>query len=232
MTQFQPRFEPEQTSKIDKADEFDNRLVTVLNRGSAAAEAYRTLRANLFYKPTDVPLNVIVLTSPDYREDASITCANLGVTLASISNTLIVDCDFRNPTLHRIFALQNLRGLTDILAEAYTIWEVCQEPVPGLKVLSTGPRPADSPEVLNMKRFADFLNQARLEFDHVLISAPPIEISSDSLILAHQSDGVVVILDAKRTRKGSIHQSMRMLEAIGANVLGTVVVNDGKAKSV
>jgi Mrp family chromosome partitioning ATPase len=48
---------------------------------------------------------------------------------------------------------------------------------------------------------------------------------SDPAILATQGDGVLLVSDAQNTRKGSVRQAMRSLEAVGAPVLGTVMNN-------
>ncbi len=46
--------------------------------------------------------------------------------------------------------------------------------------------------------------------------------------LCHQQTGTV--LDAQNTRKGALRDSMRGLEAVGANILGTVMNNVKKGK--
>src|SRR5215212_11154896 len=89
-------------------------MVTLLDPTSAASEAYRTLRTNLIYTFVDEPPKVIVLTSPGPGEGKSTVCANLGVVLAQADkNTLIIDCDFRKPTTHKLFGLRNLHGMMD-----------------------------------------------------------------------------------------------------------------------
>jgi Mrp family chromosome partitioning ATPase len=46
---------------------------------------------------------------------------------------------------------------------------------------------------------------------------------SDPLILATQGDGVLLTLDARKTRRGDVRRAMRGLTTVGANVLGTVM---------
>jgi receptor protein-tyrosine kinase len=215
--------------KEDEADAPHKRSATILSSTGAAAEAYRSLRANLLYAFADELVKVIVLTSAGRGEGSSTICANLGIALAqAIKNTLIVDCDFHQPALHNIFGLRNLRGVTDVLVGKQSLQEVYQEPVPRLKVVCTGALLPDMEEVLGERRFTEFLDQARREFDYVLVDTPPIGEISDSLIFAHHSDGVLLVLDAQKTGKESIRQSMRRLDAVGAKVLGTVA-NNAKA---
>ena len=95
----------------------------------------------------------------------------------------------------------------------------------GLKVVPVGPIPPNPAEVLGTQRFSTFVASVREEFDYVLIDTAPIGVVSDPLILATQGDGVLLVLDAQNTRKGSARRAMRNLESVGGNVLGTVMNN-------
>ncbi len=201
-------------------------LVTVFDPANPVSEAYRTLRTSLLYSLVDTPPKVIVLTSAGPGEGKSITCANLGVVLAQADmNTLILDCDFRKPTLHTVFELRNLRGVTNALVQERSPQEIWQEPVPGLKVITPGPIPPNPAELLGSRRFAEFVTQLRQQFDYLLIDSPPLELVTDPVILATRGDGVLLVLDAQNTRKGSVRRAVRDLESVGANVLGTVMNN-------
>ncbi len=76
------------------------RLVSLTNPNGGAAEAYRGLRTNLLYTMIDEPLKVVLVSSPGIAEGKSTTCANLGVVMAQAeNNTLLMDCDFREPSV-------------------------------------------------------------------------------------------------------------------------------------
>lgn len=191
-----------------------------------ASESFRTLRTNLLYALVDEPPKVIMVTSPNPREGKSTLCANLGVVLAQADkNTLIVDCDLRRPVLHKTFGVRNLNGIVNVLVGENTLKEVWQEPILGLKVVTVGPIPLNPAELLSSKRFANFLQQVRQDFDYVLLDAPPTEPVADPAIIGAQVDGVLLVFDAQNTRKGAVRRSIRSLEAVGARVLGTVMNN-------
>jgi capsular exopolysaccharide synthesis family protein len=210
--------------------DLSERLVTLRDPTGAASEAYRTLRTSLLYALVDSPPKVITVTSPGPGEGKSTTCANLAVVLSQAGkSTLVLDCDFRKPVLHRIFELRNFAGVVDILVKEQLGWsEVWHEPIPGLKVIPTGPMPPNPSELLGSKRFGQIIGQAREQYDYVLIDAPPVELVSDPAIIAVQGDGVLLVLDAQATRKGALRQSARSLNAVGANVFG-IVMNNAKA---
>jgi len=201
--------------------------VTVLEPSSVAAEAYRGLRTKLLHASfAAVPPKVLVLTSHGGREGKSSTCANLSVVLAQGGkNVLTIDCDFRKPDLHKYFGLRNTWGIVDVLAGEHCLREVWEEPVKGLKVVSVGSVPHNPPEILESRRFSEFLGGVREEFDWVLLDGSPVGVVSDAVILATQGDGVLFVLDARHTRKVAAQQSMNSLKSVGANVVGVVVNN-------
>jgi receptor protein-tyrosine kinase len=184
------------------------------------------VRTNLFYSLVDEPPKVITVTSPHPREGKSFVCANLSVVLAQAEkNTLVVDCDLRRPVLHDFFGESNLWGIVNILAGEASLEEVWLEPLLGLKVVGVGPVPLHPAELLTSRRFAEFLRQAREEFDYVLLDAPPTQVVADASIIAAQGDGVLLVFDAQHTPKRTVRRSVRSLETVGASVLGTVMNN-------
>lgn len=207
-----------------ESNNISGHLVTILDPGSVASEAYRTLRTNLLYARVDDPPKVIVVSSPGQREGKSTTCANLGVVLAQVGkNVLIVDCDLRKPAMHKIFGLGNSRGLVNVLLKECVLQDAWHEIVAGLKILTVGLVPPNPTELLSSQRFADFVRQVREEFDYVLVDASPVRLVSDPAILSAHGDGVLLVIDAQNTRKVALRQSMRSLEAVGANVLGVMM---------
>lgn len=201
-------------------------LVTARDPESAAAEAYRTLRTNLLYAFVDDPPKAIVVTSPGSREGKSTACANLGMVLAQVGKTvLVLDCDLRNPAQHKIFGLPNDYGIADVLARQRSLQEVWQEPLAGLKVVVAGPLPFDPTRLLGSRGFSELVGEARRQFDYVLVDSPPVELTSDPVVLATKGDGVLLVIDAQHTPKRALESSVHSLEIVGANLLGTVMNN-------
>ncbi len=204
---------------------FSEGLITILDPIDAASEAYRTLRTSLIYGAKNTPLKLVLVTSPGGAEGKSTVCANLGVVLAQAGKrTLVMDCDFRRPTLHKIFGLGNMLGLVDSIVAEHDLPELCYEPVTGLdlKVLPAGALPPNPSEVLSSQTLSELLAKVREEFDYVLLDSPPIGLVSDPAILASQADGILLTLDAQRTTKEAVREAMYRLRDVGANILGTV----------
>lgn len=201
-------------------------LMTMLDPTSSASEAYKRLRTSLLYAVVDGPLKVILITSPGSAEGKSTTCANLAVVLAQAGKqTLLIDGDLRKPDVHKIFEMPNNVGLANVLSGERNLSEVLLEPLAGLKVVPVGSAPLNPAELLSSARFAEVIEQARQQFDYVLINSSSTESASDPMIIATQADAVLLVLDSQGTSKASLHNATHNLKTVGANILGTVLNN-------
>jgi capsular exopolysaccharide synthesis family protein len=226
------RFQLQRQAQKDKSGALSEHLVTLLDPAAVASEAYRSLRTSLLYAVVDAPPKVVLVTSPSSADGKSTTCANLAVVLAQAGKeTLVIDGDLREPSLHKIFGVPNGSGVVNVLSGEHNLSEVWKEPLPGLKIVSTGPMPPYPAELLSSGRFAEFVGQARRLFDYVLIDSPPTDLVSDPMIIATQADAVLLVLDSQKTSKGALRKAMRNLEAVGANVLGTVMNKSTEAET-
>jgi capsular exopolysaccharide synthesis family protein len=215
-------------------------LVAYTEPKSAAAEAYRALRTNIQFASPDKPVHTILATSTRPDDGKSTTIANLAITFAaSGSPTVLVDADLRRPHLHRMFGLSNDSGLTTWVSEAAranadiaTVSLPLQASmVPGLKVLTSGPVPPNPAEILASQRVAELLSVLREAADYVLIDTPPIIAVTDAAVLAPRVDGVLLVVNAGKTRRDLALKARDMLRQVNANLLGVVLNNASIDKS-
>ena len=202
------------------------KLVTVNYPKSPISEAYRVLRTNLQFSSLDRPLETIVVTSPNPVEGKSTTVANLGVVMAQAGKRVIlVDADLRRPTIHRLFGLENKDGLTTTLVTDTPMLDghLQATGIDNLRVLSTGPLPPNPSELLGSRRMATLIDRLKEEADVILFDSPPSLAVTDASVLATQTDGVLIVADAGRTRRGSAEQAAGRLRQLGANLLGVVL---------
>jgi capsular exopolysaccharide synthesis family protein len=98
-------------------------------------------------------------------------------------------------------------------------------------VIAAGSLPFDPAELLSSRGFSRLVEEACQKFDYVLIDSPPVELTSDPLILATKVDGVLLIIDAQRTPERALESTVRGLELVGAKLLGTTMNNVGASDS-
>ncbi len=204
-----------------------NELVALSSVQSPASEAYRVLRTNLQFAAVEGPLNSLMITSPAPSEGKSLTAANLAVALAQAGRRVIlVDGDLHRPRLHRLFGLQNNTGITTALItdDPQGLDDLLQEGgLPGLRLLTTGPLPPNPAELLGSTRMRRLLADLQARADVVVLDSPPITALSDAAILATQSDGVLLVLEAGRTRRELARRAVEALGRVQARVIGALL---------
>jgi Mrp family chromosome partitioning ATPase len=140
---------------VGRDGEIDPHLVAYFDRMSPISEQYRTLRANLKSLHPDTPPRVVVVTSSVDGEGRSVTALNLAVTLAEEKQTkvVVVDADMRHPSVHRLFGVDNQRGLSDYLAGNVMLELILQRSrLPNLSILPAGRLPGNPTELLGGKK--------------------------------------------------------------------------------
>jgi capsular exopolysaccharide synthesis family protein len=205
----------------------EEKLVSLAEPGSAAAEAYRTARTTLSYLADQDGLQVLAIAGPGQNEGKTTTAANVAVSLAQAGNTVVaVSCDLRKPRLHRFFGLENDAGLTDVLSGRVSLKAATQSTLqPNLLVLASGTVPPNPAEMLTSKRMDELLNTLREAFDFVILDTAPALVVSDALVLAPKSDGIIVVCDASKTTRAAATQMRHQLHGVGGRVIGGILNN-------
>ncbi|HWC10644.1 MAG TPA: polysaccharide biosynthesis tyrosine autokinase, partial [Acidimicrobiales bacterium] len=193
---------------------------------AAAAEAYRTLRAALLFSSSNDDMRSILVTSSVAAEGKTTTAANLAMTLArSGSKVLLVDADLRRPSLHRLFTLDNEKGLTSVLLGHVP---PADAPIPidvlgpgALDVLVAGPDGWEATEVLASGRAGPWLEGLRRSYDHMVVDSAPVLSGADPLALARLSDAILLIV-RMGTRRRDVEMAQQRVEQVSASLLGVV----------
>lgn len=203
-------------------------LVILNEPDSAAAEAFRALRANVKFAGGDRPARSILLADAGVNADRATIAANLAVALAAAGDaTLLIDADLRRPAQHALFGLPAGEGVSTFLRGRGGDLPLAQTTVPHLTLLPAGPPPPDPAELLAADRFRILLALAREAAEFVIIDAPPVSAVADALAIAAAVDGVLLIVHAGRTRRAEAQRAKEQLLRVGANLLG-VVLTDAK----
>jgi capsular exopolysaccharide synthesis family protein len=203
-------------------------LITVADPRSPAAEAYRTLRANLTFAGLDKPIETLVVTSAAPGEGKSLTLANLAVTIAQGERrTLLVDADLRRPGLHEIFGLPNERGLTTMFVEPEALADppLQASGVDNLWLLPSGPLPPNPADLLGSQRMDKVIAALRARADIILFDAPPLISVADGVVLGSKVDGVLLVIRSGHTRRDHAQQARELLERAHVRVVGAVLTH-------
>lgn len=188
------------------------------------SEAYRTLRTNIQFSSVDKPIKALMVTSSSPSEGKSTTAANLAVVLAQTSQrVIIVDTDLRRPVLHKVFGVPNNTGLTTALLAGEAVdldLQLQSTEIDTLKVLTSGPIPPNPSELLGSHKMAMLVASLSDHADIVIFDSPPVLAVTDAAVLSSQVDGVLVVVDAGKTKEQALANAVAELQKANANVLG------------
>lgn len=218
-----------------RRDKYPKRLITRLKPHNPVSERYRALRARLLLTSDGREKKVFVVTSSGPHEGKSVTVSNLAVAVAATGRRVVlVDADLRQPSLHRIFELDNEVGLSTLLSEAVqgrpepmAVRQCLQATAtPNLRVVTSGPLPDNPAELLGSDAMREWVLQLlrEPEADVLLFDAPPALVVSDASVLAATINAsVVLVLRAGHTSFGSALEAKTQLLQLGIALEGTVL---------
>jgi len=225
------------------------RLIPHFGPQSMLAESFRSFRMNVQFNALEQDIKSIVVTSATAEEGKTTVVANLAIAMAEGDlKTLLIETDFRRPTIYRVFGLEPTPGITDYLLSNYDLSEIVRTVTdimmgkmnidkiiltPGidnLHIITCGTLPLNPAELMQSKKFKGFLAEVRDQYDVILLDAPPLVSAADALILAMEVDGVLLTYRVGKVSRGILKRVKSQLERIKANIIG-VVLNEIKAEA-
>ena len=202
----------------------DALLVNPSKPREAPAEEFRTLRTRLNHLQTQQPLHTLVVTSPSPAEGKSFTAANLALTQAQLAEkrVLLVDFDFRRPTVDKTFQIPISPGMTNYLQGTASLKDIMMRVGDGnLYIIAAGDPVPNPLELLNLKECSALIAGLRNHFDWVILDSPPLLFAADGNLLATMCDGTMLVVRIGTTTYDSVSRAVQSL--CENNVLGIVV---------
>jgi capsular exopolysaccharide synthesis family protein len=198
----------------------------ILNRpDSAFGEGIRTLYTNLLLTDVAKRPKVIMVASAFPNEGKTTVAISLARLMATANyNVVVVDCDLRNPMVHKKLGIEPGPGLGECLTSGVPIGEVIQEDkASGAHILQAGTFIRNSPEQLASDVMENLLRQLSRQYDLVLLDSAPIFAAADSLFLARLADKTVFLVRWAETRRAAASFALKQTLAAQADVAGVLL---------
>lgn len=208
---------------------YKNALPVIKNPHSGIAESFRILKINLKNILNGAEKKVISVNSLVPGEGKSFIAANLSAILSLSTKekkVLIVEGDLRKPKLNILFGDNEGIGLSSYLANNNNFKEIIiQSPYPNLYFVPAGEIPPNPTELLENGRFDLFIEEARAQFDYVIVDNAPLSLVPDSLMTSKNADSCIFIIRLNYSKKKELKEINKIV-AVNALQNAIVVIND------
>ncbi len=194
----------------------NSRLVSLTDKESAPAEAFRLLGVRLRDLRQTRPLKKVLITSSTPQEGKSTMAANLACALSHNSGerVLLVEGDLRKPSLAQMFELGHapgicewLQGANDLRASVYHLKEA------DLWILPAGRGPADPLRLLQSARLPLLMDELSKTFDWIIVDSPPILPLADTSVWTRMIDGILFVTRRGITEKKQLVAGVNALDS-------------------
>ena len=210
-------------------------IVTMLtNPESQAAEEYRRLCFNVEWGLKETlsgPCRTILVTSALPNEGKTLTAINLAFTLARNHRVLLLDANFRKPSIHQAFGVEPGPGLSDMLERQVPPHLYFPLESPNLTILSAGMGGWHPADLLSSKPMTQFLESLKgsSSFEYAILDVPPVSLIPDSSIIASKVDGITWVIRELHTDKEAVRSA---LERVTNPAILGVVLNRSEHQSL
>lgn len=201
------------------------KLISEAGQNSLLLESYRILRNNISFSSIDRETKILAMSSPGRGEGKSTTSANLAIAMAMDGKrVLLMDCDLRRPSQHKVFKVSRDIGFTNVLTGVCKVEDaIIKTNVENLWLLPSGPIPPNPSEILNSEHSREFFNSLRDKYDLIIVDCPPCTGLSDVQVVATIADALLLLVCMDRTLKPHLHMALRTLSQVDAPLIGTVI---------
>jgi len=210
----------------DGVSSLSTQLVAAYEPGGPRGEAIRSLRTELQLRCFTDERKTVAVTAARSGQGASTLAANLAISFAQMGErTLLIDANFRRPSQHLLFGLDNSVGLSQLLSgristnAAYSL----VAPFDTLAVICAGPPPTNPQELLCRVAFSYLIETAPSAFDVVIVDSPPVLDFADAQLIIALAKGCILSARRNVTTVADLQLSKSRIAPTGATLIGAVL---------
>ncbi len=189
-------------------------------------EAFEKLQVNINLSSVDKQVQVIQITSSAQDEGKTTVAVNLAFSYLNRGlKVLVIDLDLRRPKIHRNFELPNENGIVDFASGKCAKEALVKKTKYGIDVVFSGSKTPYPAKILESELIHGLLEEAKATYDVIILDTPPVSVVVDPILVSKYVDGTLFIVQAEKTKKSMIKESIHMLENAQANILGLVITS-------
>jgi len=214
-------------SNRSSVNNIDKNLISIKNPNSMEAELFKVMRGKILFPASGNPPRSILVTSAAPGDGKSFIASNLAVNMAqNIDETvLLVDCDLRQPRIHKNFGFKHVKGLSEHLSKYVKLNDLLLKTVVDKLTLLPAGKPPDNPsEILSSAKMAELIDELKSRYNdrYLIIDSPPTLLAPETLAIAKRVDGIIVVIKFGSTPVDMVGE---MINNIGKEKIIGAVIN-------
>ena len=194
-----------------------------MEKGFLYEESMRMLRTNIQFSGGN--LRVILFTSSIQDEGKSETSFQLAISFAKLDKkVLYVDADMRKSVFTSRYQIkENVQGLSQYLSGQNTEDIVYKTNIKNMDVVFAGPYAPNPAELLYENKLDEFIKKQRLQYDYIIIDAPPLANIVDAAVIGRCVDGAVIVVKSATVSQRMVKRVKDQLEKVNCKIIGAVL---------
>lgn len=191
------------------------------------SEAFHELRTNMTFCAAGEKGCTIGVISSVAGSGKSFVMANLAVSLSKLfdKKILLVDADMRCPMIHKIFAIPNKTGLSNLIANQIEDDSAVKNSFGNLDVITSGTLPPNPIDLLSCPRMSELIEQWKQSYDYVLVDLPPVGEVSDAFAISGLISGYMVVVRSGYMDSRLLRDTVEVVESKNAKIYGYVITD-------
>jgi capsular exopolysaccharide synthesis family protein len=196
------------------------------NQTSTFAEAIRSVRTSLALMTLNKPSKRVLVTSSQKGEGKTSVALSLAASFGLTSRALLIDADFRRPSIMRSKDANSSQrlGLSDVIAGVTTVADALIRDEDGeMDILPAGRISPNPLELLSSTEFSVLLNDMSENYDKIVIDSAPCLPVSDSYLISSQVDSIVFVVKAATTTVPDVRTVLKRFASLNVDVSGVLL---------
>lgn len=189
-------------------------------------EAVRSIRASLLLLDNHDPTRVILFTGVSGKDENAKIAENTARSIGNIERVLLIDADINEHFLNKQFGIdKEHKGFTDLINKRASFSDTIVKPAgENITLLPVGSPSNDIAAIYSKTRTGAYLQKLRVFYERVIIAAPPVNTSSEGLVLSRNTEGAIIVCDVEKNEPSELVDAIQHIQDTGKPILGIVLM--------
>lgn len=209
---------------IPKDKEFKNNKLIDFNLNSIEKEAFNSIIVKMKKVNREENIKTFMISSSSKSEGTTTVASNLSLALSNVdSKVLLIDANFINSNISKIFNSEKQEGLNDILVNNKIFENVITKYNDNLDILSSGKKLENQFKALEKYDVSKLFADIKEKYDFIIIDTDSIQKSATTQLLTTSVDGVIIVVGAEKINRSIVKNTLNITTELGGDIVGIIL---------